>query len=165
MGRIKLKRETPPPPPITHMKVVAFKLEDNVERWIEIWVSYGTYIDDKWQEWYDEDTKVKKEPLHFKIEDGCHPVVSSMSLRKCPTCGKWFSLEQICDVPECGGVATVPYDGYTRLMREHIPTLCAEGKSCLSRIKERITSFVVKESVPNAMTWEIEPLIFGDEEE
>jgi len=41
--KIKLPAPIPPPSAIDYLKVVGFKWEDNVEEWVDIWVSKGTH--------------------------------------------------------------------------------------------------------------------------
>lgn len=131
---------------LRHAKIVNFTLEDNVARYVIVYVAFGEMIDDFFVEWVDPTTGVKCEPKRFKIEDGIHPQQENRSLRRCPDCGKWFGLESICD--SCGA-ATDPYDGLTRL--------ALDG---LDRINvRRIARFLMREVVPDPVTGQVGKLL------
>lgn len=130
-------------------KVVAFKVENNVEHWIEVWVAFGNVVDGNFVECRT------CAPLYLKIENGCNPHASNTSLRKCPECDLWFGLEANCSV--CGG-QTDPYDGFSRLAA----TVTAGGVSLYDEIASAIYAFLTSESVPNPDTGEVAPLLEGE---
>lgn len=126
-------------------KVVAFKVENNVEHWIEIWVAFGAIVDEHFVE------APTIPPAYFKIEDGVNPFAANVSLRRCPECELWFGLEENCSA--CGG-QTDPYDGFSRLVST-TPT----GANMYEAIEVALYSFLLNESVPNPDTGEVEPLL------
>jgi len=122
------------PPPADTAKVAAFKVEDNVEQWIIIWVCEGTMDGDEFV------PNPMCPPLEFKIEDGNHPLDNGRSLRKCPECGKWYGLETVC--PD-DGTETVPYDGFMRIAMSP-----PSGMTMYECIKSELYAFLTTESVP-----------------
>jgi hypothetical protein len=94
------------PDPLTTAKVVAFKVENNVSHWVEIWIGFGKLVGGVFVE------SPTIPPKYVRIENGCHPLSPNTSLRKCAACDLWFGLEKVCSA--CGG-PTEPYDGFTRL--------------------------------------------------
>lgn len=122
------------PPTADTAKVVAFKVEDNVERWIIIWVCEGALVDGEFVQ--NEALPV----LEFKIEDGNHPLANGRALRKCVECGRWHGLETACLA--CGGDLT-PYDGFTRLNMQ-----APEGPTMYHAIKNALYGFLTAEMVP-----------------
>jgi len=133
-------------------KVVAFKVENNVERWVEIWVAFGQIVEGSFVEHADPVTGIRVPPAYFKIEDGCHPLSPNTALRKCSACGAWCKLEIAC--PDCGG-ATVPYDGFSRLAG----TLIAGGSNLHGTLAAVLYAFLLGESVPDLDTWDASPLL------
>ena len=120
-------------------KIVSFKVESNVEQWVEAWVGFGTTVDGVFVEG-------EVPPAYFKIEKGVNPLAPSQGLCKCPKCDLWYGLEAECLA--CGG-PTVPYDGLARL---------APGG--IEQVNERkIERFLAHESVPDPSTGKIVPLL------
>jgi len=125
-------------------KVVSFKVENNVEHWIEIWLGFGTLVDGVFVEG-------AAPPAYFKIENGVNPLAPNVSLRKCTSCDLWYVLEDEC--PACGG-DTAPYDGFTRLV-ETTPS----GDNLHDAISAALYAFLETEQVPDPDTGEIVPLL------
>lgn len=142
------------PPQLSVAKVVAIKIENNVEQWVETWVSFGSMIDGVFVEYVDPITHIKVTPAHYKIEDGNHPLQPGASLRRCQSCEKWYGLETACS---CGG-ATVPYDGLTRLM-DAAPV----GANMHDAISSAIYNFLLNEIVPDPQTGELKALLDATE--
>jgi len=131
-------------------KVVAFKVENNVERWVEVWVAFGQDVDGAFVEYRDPATGSTVSPAYFKVEDGLHPLSPHMSLRKCPACGLWWKLEAECSC----GESTVPYDGFTRLASSS-----PSGGSLYAAIAVALYAFLTSEIVPDPSTWELVRLL------
>jgi len=131
-------------------KIVALKVEDNVEHWAKVWVSYGTMVDDQWVEYCDPTTGNVIPPKEYHLEDGHHPLAQGTSLRLCPSCGLWWGLETECSC----GEGTVPYDGFSRLASS-----APVGGSIYSVIRDSLYTFLTSELVPNPLTGEVEPLL------
>lgn len=130
--------------------MVAFKVEDNVEHWLKVWVCYGTVKDGVWEEYSDPATGNTIAPKEYHVEDGHNPLSHGTSLRKCPACGLWWNLETECSC----GEATDPYDGFTRLA-----SVFCEADSLYNVIKDCLYTFLTTELVPNPDTGEVEPLL------
>lgn len=133
-------------------KVVAFKVENNLEHWIELWVSFGQLVGGNFAEYRDPDTGATIPPAYLKIEDGHHPLSPDMALRKCAACDLWYRLELEC--PACSG-PTAAYDGFSRLVGGSPPP----GGNLHDVISTAIYAFLVGESVPDPDSWELVRLL------
>jgi hypothetical protein len=147
---------------IDTIKVVNHQVEQNIEYWIDIYYVFGTVVDGEFVQYFDPVTAMGIPVQRVKLEDGNHPLRPGSSLRKCPTCGKWFQLESACDEPECEGVATVPYDGFTRAMLWGAgdPDYY-EAPVCPYMVTKRaIYEFLMAEQVPDPDDWpNMRPLV------
>ena len=123
------------PPPADTAKVVAFKVEDNVEAWIIIWVCQGSMDGEEFV------PNPMLPVLEFKIEDGNHPLANGRALRRCPDCDKWHGLETECT--ECGA-ELLPYDGFTRIAGRPPPDV----GTMYECIKSVLYEFLCTEAVP-----------------
>jgi len=103
----------------------------------------GGAAETQWEEWAHESSKAA--PLFFRIEDGMHPARAGMSLRRCPSCAKWFTVETECDEPGCSGEPTLPYDGYTRLATGNM----AGGADFDEKVTDTLNEFLTSEEVPD----------------
>jgi hypothetical protein len=136
-------------------KIAAFKVERNVEQWIEVWVVYG------YEEKGEFVQQIAPEPggaiLHLKIEDGAHPLAPGMALGRCDSCGRWYSVARgSCLVESCSGTVR-PYDGYTRLA-----SLPPTGGTIYEAIRDVLYDFLTTERVPLPDDFaEIRPLLAG----
>lgn len=134
-------------------KVAAFKVENNQENWIEIWVIYGADVDGRFVEYQDPATGHTIPVTYIKLETGSHPLRPGTALRKCSVCGKWLSLS-LCDEPGCEDASALPYDGFARA------AFMETGQNQPYHVmKSAIYSFVMSEIVPDPDTWENRPLI------
>jgi hypothetical protein len=142
----------PDNPVILHKaKVAAFKVEDNVEHWIEVWVVVGEVNDEGvFQEWHDPITGATRPALYYKLEMGVHPMRPGQSLRRCPSCGAWHGLELVCG---CGS-PTAPYDGFARAC--FIETPYNNPRNVL---RYALYSFLTSEEVPHPDTGEMVKLV------
>lgn len=142
-------------------KVVNFTVENNVEHWIVVYVSFGVVLDNgAFVEWVDPATGVKVSPLRVKIEDGMHPLAEGRALCKCSECGHWGCLEAGAGLPcpECGG-EMVPYDGFTRL------ATWGHGAGNLKDTTSNVLyAFLTGEQVPDPVTGEVKPLLDAAQE-
>jgi len=133
-----------------HAKVVAIKVEDNVEQWVKLWVSYGSMVDGVWAEYVDPNTGLTAGATEYHIENGHNPLMHGQGLRKCPSCGLWWTLETECSC----GEETEPYDGFTRLA-----SAAPSGGSLYEVIKLAVYAFLTAEEVPDPITGEVRPLL------
>lgn len=145
----------PDPPSITHAKVVAMKMEDNVEHWIKAWVAFGYLNEGDFVEYRHSATRTIIQPVELHFEDGCHPFDPSRSLRQCPSCNEWYATEVEC--PSCE-VATEPYDAFSRL----VGVTPGDGYSCCLGMTCAIHQLVVTDQVPDLITGELRFLIEGE---
>ena len=135
---------------IDHAKVVSFKVEDNVEAWVKIWVclyykdAEGTLI-----QYVHPQTG--EGAFEFKIENANHPLVPGTMLGKCDTCGRWHRLVSgTCLAEGCEGDIK-PYDGMTRM----VITSSYQGPPLSRRDDTKIAlyDFLTTEEVPDPDTW------------
>lgn len=148
---------------IDAFKVANHEVEDNVERWLNMWVIYGNIVDGVFVEYHDPATGQPIPPTQVKLEDGHHPLVPDSALTKCPSCGKWFQLETNCDEADCDGAELLPYDGFSRAGTWGIsdPTYYDDlpGKCPYFVTKKALYEFLRTELVPDPTTGEERPLI------
>jgi len=126
-------------------KVVAFKVENNVENWIEVWVAFGHTVEGNFVE------HVSISPAYFKIEDGCNPLAPNVALCSCDNCDTWLGLETEC--PDCGD-PTTPYDGFSRLVMS-----TPSGDNMHDILSSALYAFLLNESVPDPDSGEVVPLL------
>lgn len=130
----------------------AIKIENIAGQWMDIWITYGDVVDDVFVETVDPYSGTRVQATQIHIEDGLHPLVPNMSLRKCPQCGRWFKLTTEC--PDCL-TATGLYDGWTRLIQTVV------SGSVHAKFMDVIYAFLVAEQVPDPLTWVDRPLVKG----
>jgi len=56
-------------------RIAKFSIENNAfkgQRWVEIWVVLGRFVDGEWEEW--SDPRTGHEAIYFKIENNKHPL-------------------------------------------------------------------------------------------
>lgn len=144
----------PDPPAITHAKVAAMKMEDNVEHWIKAWLTFGYLDGEDFIEWRDPHSGSILSPVALHFEDGVHPLDPSRGLRQCPTCGEWYATETEC--PTCQ-VATTPYDAFSRL----VGATPSGGKTCCLGMTCAIYQLAVTDQVPDLVTGALRVLVDG----
>lgn len=133
-------------------KIGAFKVEEVAGKWIDIWVTFGVSVSGVFEEYTDAKTGRNVPTLDIHVEDGCHPLDPTTSLRKCQDCSVWYKLDTTC--PNCGK-ATVPYDGYSRLA-------AFEGTGSFRKhTKDALYEFITTEEVPDPETWIVRKLLDG----
>ena len=131
-------------------KIVAIKIEDNVEHWVKLWVSFGTLEEGQWVEYVDPNTGLTAGVKEYHLEDGHNPLMHGQSLRKCTSCGLWWGLETECSC----GESTEPYDGFSR-----IAMLSPSGDTIYTAIKDILYTFLTTEEIPDPVTGEVKPLL------
>lgn len=146
------------------IKIVNHQVEDNVEKWIDIYYVFGTIVDGEFVQYFDPVTAMGIPVQRVKLEVGNHPLDPGTGLRKCPSCGKWYRLEVECE--DCTGVATVPYDGLLRSMMwgaqdpAHYTSNPAEPVCPYFVMKRALYEFLIAEQVPDPDDWpNMRPLV------
>ncbi len=134
------------------IKIVNHQVEDNVEKWVDIYYVFGTMVADEFVQYFDPVTALGIPVQRVKLENGSHPLALGTALRKCPTCGKWFRLETVCDVTECQEVELDHYDGFTRFMEwgADDPNHYDSPPACPCEVMKRaMYEFLIAEHVPD----------------
>jgi len=147
---------------IDTVKIVNHQVENNIEQWIDIYYVLGTMDGDDFVQYFDPVTAMGIPVQRVKLENGNHPLEPGTALRKCPTCGKWFRLETVCDEPACESVELVPYDGLTRAMmwKAEDPDYYAPPICPYLVTKKALYEFLMNEEVPDINDWpNLRPLV------
>lgn len=153
---VRLTRHRTPPATLERAKIAAVKLEDNVERWIDLWIVFGTEEAGTFVEYRDPDTGQQLPAVLVHLEDGQNPLAPrGTALSRCGDCGAWGGLLATCRDPECEG-AMIPYDGLSRFLE-----LKGKGKAAAAGFWEALYSFVLAEEVPDPETGELRRLLDG----
>lgn len=125
---------------------MAFKVEDNVEHWCELWVSRGYYATPGDPATFVQVARIEDGQLasYFKIENGFHPMRPGVALSKCDGAGHLHMLEPGLSCPDGDGVLE-PYDGFSRLEATSTTT----GASLYAAILDGLYAFLTTEQVPD----------------
>lgn len=151
---VLLTRTFTPPAALEYAKIAAVKVEDNVERWIDLWVVFGEDVAGTFVEYIDPDTGQQVPPVLIHIENGQHPLADrGTSLKKCDPCDLWYGLEETCT--NCGN-PTHPYAGFTRF-RNRTP----QRPKVLNAFWDALYKFLTDEEVPDPTTGVLRKLIDG----
>lgn len=141
---------------VPRAKIAAFKIECNIERWLDIWIIYGD--DDggqePWVDYHHTILNVGIPPTYIHIENGMHPLCHGMALRQCPTCGKFFRLETECDVLECDGAVLIPWPGldiFCQWVTEH--------NTPYNVMQAAMYGYLMDTMIPDLDTWELRQIL------
>jgi len=151
---ITLPAPIDPPPKITHAKIVAIKMEDNIEHWIKAWATYGYQVGGEFVEWREPTSGNIAQPVEIHFEDGVHPLAPGRALFVCPDCGRFSETADPCP---CEG-RPAPYDAFSRL----VGTAPGDRQTCCVGMICGIYQLATTDRVPDLITGEPRTIIPGE---